>query len=94
MLEQITHLGGTHAYEHFHKLRAGNGEEGYIRLAGDGLGKQRLAGTRRAHQQRALGHHRADLGIFAGIVQKVDDLAERVLRLILSGHILKLDAGF
>ena len=92
LLEQVAHLGRAHAHEHLHEFGAGHGEEGHVGLAGHSLGQHGLARARRAHQQHALRHGRADLLIFAGIVEVVDDLRQVLLGLVLAGHIGKLDA--
>jgi hypothetical protein len=42
LLEQVAHAGGADADKHLDELGAGDGEEGHARLAGDGLGEQRL----------------------------------------------------
>ena len=68
LFEQVTHLGGTHAHEHLHKLTAGDGEEGHAGLASHSAGQQRFAGTRRAYQQHALGHFGADVLVLLGVV--------------------------
>ena len=73
LLEQVTNPAGAHAHEHLHKIRTGNGEEGHVGFARHGLGKQGLAGTGRAYQQRALGQLRADGGVLLGIVEEIDD---------------------
>jgi hypothetical protein len=49
--------GGPHAHKHLHKVRAGDGEEGHICLAGRGLGQQCLARTGGPAEQRALGEY-------------------------------------
>ena len=76
LLEQVTNPAGAHAHEHLHKIRTGNGEEGHIRFARHRLGKQGLAGTGRAYQQRALGQLGADGGVLTGVVEEVDDLLQ------------------
>ena len=93
LLEQVAHPAGAHAHEHLHKVGAGDGEEGHPRLPCHGLGKQGLAGAGGADQQRALGQLRADLGVLLGIVEKINDLPQGLLGLVLPGHILKGDAG-
>ena len=93
LLEQVTDTGGAHAHEHLHKVRAGDGEEGDVGLAGHGLGQQSLAGTGRAHQQSALGQSCADGRVLLGVVEEVDDLLQRLLGLVLTGHVLEGDAG-
>ena len=93
-LEEVTDAAGAQTHEHFHEVGTGDGEEGDIRLAGNGLGKQGLAGTGRTHQQRTLGQLGADLGVLAGIMQEIDDLLEGFLGLVLTCHIVKGHAGF
>ena len=60
-----------------------------MRLAGHRAGEQGLAGARRADKQRALGQLGAYLGVFLRVVQEVDDLLERLLGLVLTGHVGK-----
>ena len=93
LLEQVADTAGAHAHKHLHEVGAGDGEERHPGLTGHGLGQQGLAGTGGAHQQRALGQLGADGGVLAGIVEKVDDLLQRLLGLVLSGHVLERDAG-
>ena len=61
LLEQVSHLGGTHADKHLHKFRSGHGEEWHVGLSGNCLGQHCLTRSGRADQQNALGHGRADL---------------------------------
>ncbi len=91
--EQVPDLVGSHAHEHLHELRAGDGEEGHFRLPGHGLGQQGLAGARRAHQQDALGHLRADLLVLPWVVEEVHHLHQVLLGLVLSGYVGEFDAG-
>ena len=93
LLEQVPHPAGAHAHKHLHEIRTGDGEEGHIRLTGHRLGKQGLAGTGRAHQQRTLGKLGTDGGILLGVVEKINDLLQRLLCLVLARHILEGDAG-
>ena len=93
LLEQVPHLGRAPAHEHLHKLRAGDGEEGHVGLAGHRLGQQGLAGARRAHQQGALGQLGADGAVLLRVVEEVHDLAQEFLGLVLPGHVGKADAG-
>ena len=70
LLEQVAHAARADADVQLHKVGAGDGQKFDARLAGDGLGEQRLARARRADEQHALGDARAHLGIrrrgFAG----------------------------
>ena len=54
LLEHVADARRPDADEHFDEVRAAEAEERHARLAGDGLGQQRLAGARRADQQHAL----------------------------------------
>ena len=92
LFEQVADTGRAHAHEHLHKVRAADGEEGHPRLSGHGLSQQRLTGARRAHQQHALGQLGADVGVLLGVVEDVDDLLQRLFRLVLSGHVPEGDA--
>ena len=85
--EEVAHAARADAHEHFNKVGAGDGEERHLCLARHGLCKQRLTRTGRADEQRALGDLRADGGVLLGVVQKVDDLDERFLRLVLTGDV-------
>src|SRR2546429_6985269 len=42
LLEQVAHARGADAHEHLDEVRARDGEERDVRLAGDRLGEQRL----------------------------------------------------
>ena len=64
-----------------------------MRLSGHSLCKQCLTGSGRAHEQSSLGKSRADLHILSGIMQKVHDLLQRFLGLVLSRHILEGNSG-
>ena len=93
LLEQVAHLGRTHADEHLHKLTAGDGEERHTGLTSHGAGQQRFAGARRADEQDALGHLRADLLILFGVVQEVYNFLQALLGLVLARYIVEFDAG-
>ena len=87
LLEHVAHARGAHADEHLDEVRARDGEERHLGLAGDGAREQRLAGARRADHQHALGDLAAELLELAGILQEVDDLDDLLLGLIHAGHI-------
>lgn len=61
VFEHVADTGRAHADEHFNEVRTRDAEERYLGFAGDGLGQQRLAGTRRAHHQHATGNAAAQL---------------------------------
>ena len=90
-LEQIAHARRADAHEHFDKVRARDGEERHFGLARHRLGQQRLAGSRRAHEQHALGNARADFIEALRLAHELHDLAQLLLLLIRAGHICKRD---
>ena len=66
-------------------------EERHARFAGHGLGQQRLAGARRAHQQRPLGNAAAQALEFLRVLQELDDFLQIVLHPFQAGHVGKHD---
>ena len=74
ILKQIPDTGSTHADEHFHEIGTGNGEKRHARFACHCLGQQGFTGSRRAHQQHALGDSCAHLNIFLRCFQEIHDL--------------------
>ena len=91
LLKQVADAAGAHAHIHLHKIGAGDGQIRHIRLPRHGLGQQRLAGTRRADQQHALGNVRAQRRVLLRIPQELDDLLQLLLLLIGARHILERD---
>ena len=91
LLEEVAHARGAHADEHLDEVRAGDGEERHVGLAGDGLGQQRLAGARRADQEHALGDLAAELLELRRVLQELDDLPQLFLGLVHAGHVLEGD---
>ncbi len=87
LLEEIAHPAGADAHEHLDEVRAGHREEGPAGLAGDRLGQQRLAGSRRSHQQRPLGQPTAQPGELLGVLQELDDFLQLDLGFIGPGHV-------
>ena len=60
LLEEVTDFRCAHADEHLNELGACNREERHVSLARDGFREHRLAGARRADEQHAFRHLRAD----------------------------------
>ena len=100
LLEQIAHPRGAHPDEHLDEVGARDREERHAGLAGDGAGKQRLAGARwteEQHASRDLRSHRLELRrvleVVLDLLQLFDrvvdarDVAERGLRLVLVHHV-------
>ncbi len=93
LFKQVADSRRAYAHEHFHKIRTRQGEKGHIGLSGHRLGKQRLACSGRAHQQRTFGQFGANLHISGRIMQKIHDLCQRFLRLVLARHVLEGNSG-
>ena len=89
LLKQVADLGGAAADEHLDELRTRNAKERNARLAGNGLGEQSLTGTRRTNKEGTARQLGADLLVALRLLQKVDDLLERLLSLFLAGDVLK-----
>ena len=92
LLEEVAHLARAHADEHLHELRTGHGEKRHVRLTGNGLGQQRLAGSRRAHEQRPLRDLGTQLLVFVGLLEEIDNLHDLDLGLLESSHVLERHA--
>ena len=91
--EEIAHPGRADAHEHFHELGAGDREERHLRLAGDRLGEERLAGAGRPDQEHAFRHASAEPPVLLRVLQKVDDLPQLVLGLVDARHVIEPHAG-
>ena len=93
LLEHVAHAGGADADEHLDEVRAGDGEERHVGLAGDGAREQRLAGAGRADQQHALGDPAAELLELLRVLEELDDLLELLLGLVDAGDVVEGDAA-
>src|SRR5262249_35754927 len=80
---------GADTYEHLNEVRARDGEEGHIGLAGDGARDERLAGAGRADEQHAARDASAEPLEFLRILQELDDLLQILLRLVDAGDVLE-----
>ena len=74
--EEVADAGGTDADEHFGELGAGDAEEGDGGLASDGAGHQGFAGTWIAREQDAARDFGAELFVFLGFFEEVNDFGE------------------
>ena len=92
LLKQVTYLGSSHAYKHFHKFRAGHGEKRHIRFSGHSLCQHSLTCTRRAYKQNSFWHCCTYLGIFLRIVKVIYDLSQVFFCLILTCYIAEMDS--
>ena len=93
LLEHVTDAAGADANEHFHEIRSRDREEGNARLAGDGLGRQRLAGARRADEQHAARDLPAEALELLRVAQEFHDLLQILLGLLDAGDVREGDAG-
>src|SRR6185503_16992267 len=84
LLEEIADARGADADEHLDEIRPRDREERHAGFTGDGARQQRLAGTRRAHHEKALGDTAAEPGELLRILEEGDDLLD-------PGHILERD---
>ena len=94
LLEQVAHAARADADIELYKVRAGDGQKLHARLTRDSLGKQGLAGARRADQQRALRNLAAEGRVFLRILEEVDDLHHFLLRAVQAGDVLESDLDF
>ena len=89
LLKEIAHTGCAHANVHFHKRGARQGKERHLSLSCYSFRQQSFPGSRRSHKKGPLRQLRADPTVPARIVQEIHHFLKRLLRLILSCHILK-----
>jgi hypothetical protein len=68
LVEQIADARGADTDEHFHEIRAADGEEGHARFAGHCPSEQGLAGSCRAYEQHAFRDARSKAAVAPGIL--------------------------
>ena len=93
LVEQVTDAAGADAHEHLDELGARDAEEGHAGLAGDGARHQRLAGSRRTHEQHAARDARAERVELLGVLEELHDLLELHLGLVDACHVRERDHG-
>jgi hypothetical protein len=91
LLEEIPHARGADADEHLDEVGPADREEGDVRFARDRARQQRLAGSRRAHQEHALRDAPAELLELLRFLEELDDFLELVLRFVDPRHVLEGD---
>ncbi len=89
LLEHVAHARGADADEHLDEVRARDGEERHVGLAGDRTGEQRLAGAGRPDQQHALGDPATDLLEFLRVLEELDDFLQLLLGLVDAGDVVE-----
>ena len=87
--KHVAHATGTHTYKHFHKVRAGDGVEGYIGLACNSLGQQGFTCTGRANHQHTLGNGTAQIAELSRVAQELNDFPHFFLGFGDAGNILE-----
>ena len=91
LLEQPAHARRADAGVHLDEVGAAGEEERHARFTGDRARQQRLAGSRGADEQHALGDPAAERRESLGFAQEVDDLLDLVLGLVDAGDVLEGD---
>src|SRR5262249_51975137 len=91
LLEHVAHARGADADEHLDEIGTGNREERHLRLAGDRLREQGLAGARRADHQYATRNAAAELLELRRIAQELDQLLHLFLGLVDAGDVGESD---
>ena len=91
LLEQIAHAARADADEHLDEVRTRHREERTSGFAGDGLGEQRLTGSRRTDEQRALRQTSAELRELLRVAQELDDFLKLLLRFVGTGDVGERD---
>mmetsp|Transcript_28707 Transcript_28707/g.70707 ORF Transcript_28707/g.70707 Transcript_28707/m.70707 type:complete len:322 (-) Transcript_28707:550-1515(-) len=91
--KEVTHAARADADKHLDEVGARDAEEGHRRFARRRLGQQRLARARRADEQRALGHARAELCELLRVLEELDELGDLELGLVAARHVLEGDVG-
>src|SRR6185436_4340006 len=86
---QITHAAGADTNEHFHKFRAGDGEERNACLTRYGFRQKRLSGSRRTNEQYAFRNTRAKLDELLGFLEELYNFSQFLFRFVCTRNILK-----
>ena len=87
LIEEVAHSRRAHTHEHLDEVRTADGEEGNVRLSGNGFRKQRLARSGRADEQHAFGNARAYRGELLGVFEEFDYLLQFLLFLFRAGDV-------
>ena len=89
LLEHVAHARRADADEHLDEIGTRDREEWHLGLAGNRLGEQGLAGTRRTDHQHAARNLAAEFGELARVAQEVDEFGEFFFRLVATGDVGK-----
>src|SRR5436309_8550900 len=88
LLEQVAHARCADADEHLDEVRAADREKRDVRFAGHGPGEQRLARSRRSHEQHALRNASTELLELLRLLEELDNLLQLLFRLVDPGDVL------
>ncbi len=91
--EQVADAGRADTHVGVHEVRAREREERDAGLAGDGLGEQRLAGSRRAVKDHAARHARADLEEAVRVGEEQHHLLELLDGLVAARDVVEAHRG-
>jgi len=91
--KQLAHAGCADADVLLDEVRAGDGEEGHVRLAGQGLGQGGLAGPRRPVEAKARRHARTDAQEALRVEQELQELPGLLDRLVAARQVAEADLG-
>ena len=89
LLEHVAHSARPDADEHFDEIRAGNGKERHVGLAGDGAREQGFPGAGRTDEQDAARNPAAEPLELLRIAQKFDNLLQIFLSFIDAGDVVE-----
>jgi len=87
LLKKVPDAGRADPDEHFDEIGTADIKKRHIGFAGDGLGDQRLAATRRAYEKNALGNLAAQSLELLGVLEEFNDLLELLFGFIDARHI-------
>ena len=91
LVKHVPHTAGTNANKHLDEIRARNGEERHACFASDGPRQQSFTGTGRTNHQHAARNLAAQLLELAGVLEKIDQLADFLLGFFDARNICKGD---
>ena len=89
LLEEVADARRANADEHLDEVGTADREERHVGLAGDRAREKRLARSRRAHEEHALGDAATELLELLRLAQEVDDLLQFFLGFVHAGDVLE-----
>ena len=92
LFKKIPNLGCTHTYKHLHEFRTGHGEERYVGLTGNSLGKHGFTCTWRPYKKNTFGHRCTNFCIFLRIMKIVYNFLQIFFCLFFTCYIIKANS--